>query len=147
MGLFRKKSSLINSVAQADAAKKVNPLDLSSDQDLSIALMNMIAIEEICPSAPPQLVQMVSDMRRELMGRIIDRPAPKDAIFWETATWLLSQSMRMMIDGWVCQGDGDNAGAYTAFDGAYEMYSMFWGLNMGLIDLEDIEKMPKKCNL
>ena len=33
-------------VEKYDAAKKVNPKDLSSDQDLTIAIMNLISIEE-----------------------------------------------------------------------------------------------------
>ena len=33
-------------VEKLDAAKKVNPKDLSSDQDLTIGIMNLISIEE-----------------------------------------------------------------------------------------------------
>ena len=33
-------------IEKVDAMKKVNPLDLSKDQDLSIAIMNLISIEE-----------------------------------------------------------------------------------------------------
>ena len=40
------KMTLEEMVARVDASKKVNPLDLSSDQDLSIALMNLISLEE-----------------------------------------------------------------------------------------------------
>ncbi len=32
-------------VERIDASKKVNPKDLSSDQDLTIAIMNLISIE------------------------------------------------------------------------------------------------------
>ena len=41
-----KKMTLEEMIAKVDASKKVNPLDLSSDQDLSIALMNLISLEE-----------------------------------------------------------------------------------------------------
>lgn len=33
-------------VEKIDSAKKVNPKDLSSDQDLTIGIMNLISIEE-----------------------------------------------------------------------------------------------------
>ena len=33
-------------VERIDSTKKVNPKDLSSDQDLTIAIMNLISIEE-----------------------------------------------------------------------------------------------------
>ena len=41
-----KKMSLEEMVQKVDESKKVNPLDLSSDQDLSIALMNLVSLEE-----------------------------------------------------------------------------------------------------
>ena len=41
-----KKMSLEEMVRKIDDSKKVNPLDLSSDQDLSIALMNLVSLEE-----------------------------------------------------------------------------------------------------
>ena len=41
-----KKLSMEEMIAEMDAAKKANPLDLSSDQDLSIGLMNLISLEE-----------------------------------------------------------------------------------------------------
>ena len=33
-------------VERIDSSKKLNPKDLSSDQDLAIAIMNLISIEE-----------------------------------------------------------------------------------------------------
>ena len=41
-----KKLSMEEMIEKLDAAKKANPLDLSSDQDLSIALMNLVSLEE-----------------------------------------------------------------------------------------------------
>ena len=38
-----KKLSMEEMIEKLDAAKKANPLDLSSDQDLSIALMNLVS--------------------------------------------------------------------------------------------------------
>ena len=40
------KMTMQEMIEKVDASKKVNPLDLSSDQDLSIALMNLISLEE-----------------------------------------------------------------------------------------------------
>ena len=37
-----KKMTMEEMIEKVDASKKVNPLDLSSDQDLSIALINFI---------------------------------------------------------------------------------------------------------
>lgn len=41
-----KKSTVLRSSSKNRQFQKVNPKDLSSDQDLSIAIMNLISIEE-----------------------------------------------------------------------------------------------------
>ncbi|MBD5398612.1 hypothetical protein HDR60_03850, partial [bacterium] len=41
-----REESIKNFVEKIDNMKKLNPKDLSSDQDLSIAIMNLISIEE-----------------------------------------------------------------------------------------------------
>ena len=41
-----KEQSIREFVEKIDNMKKANPKDLSSDQDLSIAVMNLISIEE-----------------------------------------------------------------------------------------------------
>lgn len=43
---MKKIDSVKEFVEKIDSSKKVNPKDLSSDQDLSIAIMNLISIEE-----------------------------------------------------------------------------------------------------
>ena len=66
-------------VEKFDSMKKVNPKDLSSDQDLSIAIMNLISIEEhlIFSGAKTgktsfyDLVDCVRNMRKDLMQKMI----------------------------------------------------------------------------
>ena len=43
---MKKAKDVKEFVERGDQAKKVNPKDLSSDQDLTIAIMNLISIEE-----------------------------------------------------------------------------------------------------
>ena len=43
---MKKAESVKEFVERVDALKKKNPKDLSSDQDLTIAIMNLISIEE-----------------------------------------------------------------------------------------------------
>ena len=43
---MKKAKDVKEFVERVDQAKKVNPKDLSSDQDLTIAIMNLISIEE-----------------------------------------------------------------------------------------------------
>ena len=66
-------------VEKMDAAKKVNPKDLSSDQDLSIGIMNLISIEEHLmfsgaktgKTAFYDQINEVREMRKRMMQKII----------------------------------------------------------------------------
>ena len=121
-----KKLSMTRLIEQADAAKKVNPLDLSSDQDLTVALMNLIVLEELSVNYP-ELYSMVRELRIELMSRVV-RAAPGGKV-WCISKHLLGAAMRLI--------DARNNDAYNR---AYELYSLFWGLNMGLIDVPGVTK-------
>lgn len=112
------KKNLKNMVEYTDASKKVNPLDLSSDQDLTIALMNLVAIEEIAPNG--QIGQMVGEMRERLMARMT-----QDAEIMVRGYELLAQAVRAMDDAARAQQDGDNVMAYKLYDASYEAYVLY----------------------
>ena len=112
------KKNLKHMVEYTDASKKVNSLDLSSDQDLTIALMNLVAIEEIAPNG--QIGQMVGEMRERLMARMT-----QDAEIMVRGYELLAQAVRAMDDAERAQQDGDNVTAYKLYDASYEAYVLY----------------------
>lgn len=112
------KKNLKHMVEYTDASKKVNPLDLSSDQDLTIALMNLVAIEEIAPNG--QIGQMVGEMRERLMARMT-----QEAEIMVRGYELLAQAVRAMDDAARAQQDGDNVTAYKLYDSSYEAYVLY----------------------
>ena len=112
------KKNLKHMVEYTDASKKVNPLDLSADQDLTIALMNLVAIEEIAPNG--QIGQMVGEMRERLMARMT-----QDAEIMVRGYELLAQAVRAMDDAERAQQDGDNVMAYKLYDASYEAYVLY----------------------
>lgn len=144
-----KKLTLEEMVAAADAAKKVNPLDLSSDQDLSIALMNLISLEEhfffsgakTGKTGFYDLINTVRDMRKELMERIVKKSTAESGEVWCISKHLLAASMRLMEVGTKALGAGNGKDAYEMFNKAYDLYSLFWGINMNLIDLAGVKKV------
>ena len=127
------KKSISKRVEQIDDQKKVNPLDLSSDQDLTVALMNLIAVEDMVNAGA--LGDMVRDVREKLM-----RPIVRDMDNAEMLRDLLGGAMRMMDDGCDLLANGKQSAAYDAFNRSYELYSVFWGLNMGMVDKKTIQK-------
>ena len=146
-----KKLSMEEMIEQMDAAKKANPLDLSSDQDLSIGIMNLISLEEHfffsgAKTGKPgfyDLINTVREMRKGLMERIVDKSSAEGGEVWCISKHLLAASMRLMEVGTKALGAGNKEDAYSMFEKAYDLYSLFWGLNMHLIDLNGVhESVP-----
>lgn len=131
-------------VEKYDSLKKDNKLDLSADEDLSIAIMNLISIEEHLffsgaktgNSAYYDLLAEIRDMRKDLLKEIIKE---YDGEVWCISKHLLASSYRLMEYGTKHLGRGNVELAKDVFEKAYGLYSLFWGLNMGLIKSEDIE--------
>lgn len=150
------KMSLEEMIEKVDASKKVNPLDLSSDQDLSIALMNLISLEEhfyfsggkTGKTGFYDLINVVRDMRKELMERIVKKSTAENGEVWCISKHLLAASMRVMEVGTKANAAGNKKEAYDLFNKAYDLYSLFWGINMDLIDLTGVQKVePEVYNI
>ena len=152
MKKMTKKLSMEEMIEKLDAEKKANPLDLSSDQDLSIALMNLVSLEEHFFFSGAKtgkvgfydLINTVRNMRKELMERIVKKSGPEDGEVWCISKHLLAASMRLYEVGTKAMGAGRKKDAYEMFSKAYDLYSLFWGLNMHLIDLDGVhESIPE----
>ncbi len=139
-----KESKIKEFVEKIDAAKKVNPKDLSSDQDLTIAIMNLISIEEHLMFSGAKtgknsyydLIEQVRETRKNLMQKVIPE---YEGEVWCISKHLLSASMRLMEVGTKQQSLQHKEEAYKLFDQSYELYCLFWGLNMKLLNLEDVK--------
>jgi hypothetical protein len=148
------KMTMEEMIEKIDASKKINPLDLSSDQDLSIALMNLISLEEhfffsgakTGKTGFYDLINTVREMRKELMARIVKKSTAENGEVWCISKHLLAASMRLMEVGTKAIGTGNTKDAYDLFNKSYELYSLFWGLNMGLIDLTGVKKIAPEVS-
>ena len=138
---MKKAESVKEFVERIDAAKKKNPKDLSSDQDLTIAIMNLISIEEhlIFSGAKTgktgfyDMVQEVRELRKNLMLKII--PSYEGEV-WCISKHLLAAAMRLMEVGTKQQSMNHKEEAYQLFTQAYDLYCLFWGLNMNLVNID-----------
>lgn len=147
---MKKIESVQEFVEKLDAAKKVNPKDLSSDQDLTIGIMNLISIEEHLMFSGAKtgktefydLINEVREMRKNAMLKII--PSYEGEV-WCISKHLLAASMRVFEVGTKALAAGDKQTAYDLFDQSYGLYCMFWGLNMGMLtgDKKDVKTSKK----
>lgn len=158
---MKKAENVKEFVERIDASKKLNPKDLSSDQDLSIAIMNLISIEEHLVFSGAKtgktsyydLIKEIRETRKNLLQKII--PSYEGEV-WCMSKHLLATSMRLMEVGTKQQSLGRDEEAYKMFNSAYDMYCLFWGLNMGMMetkdlkwiepDVEELKKITVKAN-
>ena len=133
-------------IDQVENSKKDHKLDLSADQDLSIAIMNLVSIEEhffftggkTGKNEYYDLIREVREMRKELLKKIIKE---YEGEIWCISKHLLAASMRLMEVGTKQLGQGKRDEAYDLFGKAYNLYSLFWGVNLKLIDVSEIKKI------
>jgi len=126
--------------------KKEHKLDLSSDEDLSIAVMNLVSLEEhfFFTGAKTgkekyyDLLGKVREIRKELLKKIV-----KDAEgeVWCISKHLLAASMRLIEVGTKELTKDNKKEAENLFSKAYDLYSLFWGINLKLVDIGQVKKI------
>jgi len=133
---------LLDKVERITSEKK---LDLSSGEDLSIGIMNLISIEEHLFYTSQKtkdkkyldLLNEVRIMRTELLREIIK---DYEGEIWCISKHLLAASMRIMEVGTKELKKGNKEKAWNLFDKSYKLYSLFWGLNLGVVSKKDVRQ-------
>lgn len=146
----KKITSVDDFIKKMNDAKKDNPLDLSSDEDLSIAIMNLISIEEHFFFTAKKtdndsyfdLLKEVREMRKNLLKKMIKE---YEGEVWCISKHLLAASMRLMEVGTKKLGQGDNKQAKELFENSYKLYTLFWGLNLNAIEIDKIDHIDEKA--
>lgn len=122
-----------------EALRKSGTIDLSAEEDLSIAVMNLISLEEHfyftgMKTENPQyfdFMEEVRSTRKALLEKLIDR---HEGETWCITKHLLATTMRLMEVGTKRQSEGKKDEAREMFAHAYKAYSLFWALRLKLID-------------
>jgi hypothetical protein len=127
-------------IQKMNSLKKSGKFDLSMEEDLSIAVMNLISLEEhfyftgekTAETGYFDLVVQAREVRKELLGRLVGK---HEGETWCASKHLLAATMRLIEVGTKLQSSGDKKAAKRTFDLAYKTFSMFWGVRLKLIDL------------
>jgi hypothetical protein len=125
-------------IEKVDNMKKKDKMDLSSDQDLSLAIMNLISIEEHLfftgaktgKTKYYDLLKEARDIRKELLQKIIK---DYEGEVWCISKHLLAASMRLMEVGTKQLSMHNKKEAHDLFQKAYDLYGLFWGINLNVI--------------
>ena len=130
--------------AEYDKLKRSDLQDLSADQDLVLAIMNLISIEEHLDvtgaktqkTAYYQLISELRDLRKQLLKRVL--PAYEGEV-WCVSKHLLAASYRLLEVGSKQLDLQHEQLAYDYYQQAYQLYNLFWGLAMQIIPLDQQE--------
>ncbi|OGL83779.1 hypothetical protein A3J36_03640 [Candidatus Uhrbacteria bacterium RIFCSPLOWO2_02_FULL_54_37] len=133
-------------IEKINAMKKTGEIDLSLEEDLSIAVMNLVSLEEHFFFTAEKtgkedyfdLLNETREIRKALLGRMVDR---HEGETWCITKHLLAATMRLIEVGTKLLGEGKKSEAKEMFDRAYRLYALFWGLRLKLISLGEVKKV------
>jgi hypothetical protein len=137
-----------NILKKVEKLKASGNFDLSQEEDLSIAVMNLISLEEHFFMTSQKtgkddyldLLQQTREVRKRLLGRMIDQ---HEGETWCISKHLLASTMRIMEVGTKLQTDGKSEEAKAMFADAYRIYSLFWAVRLKLLNLKNVKKIEE----
>lgn len=132
-------------IKKVNLAKENSGIDLSVEEDLSIAIMNLISLEEhffftaekTGKDEYLELMRTVRNMRKNLLGMMIKK---YEGEVWCISKHLLAASMRLIEVGTKMQSKGEVDSAKDMFGKSYELFSLFFALRFKMLTIPDIEK-------
>ncbi len=127
---------------KVDKVVQQKDLDLSADEDLSIAIMNLISIEEHLfftsqKTGKPQYLELLNEVRLMRTGLLKKIIKDYEGEVWCISKHLLAASMRVMEVGTKELKKGNKKEAWNLFEKSYKLYSLFWGINLGIVKMQD----------
>jgi len=121
-------------VDKVEKVTKQRKMDLTSDADLSIGIMNLISLEghlffsaeETHKDEYFDILLEIRQMRIELLKKII---VEYEGEVWCISKHLLSACMRLMETGTKQLAEGNKEDAKLLFEKSYRLYRLFWDIN------------------
>mgnify|MGYP001606644015 CR=1 FL=1 len=123
---------------------KGKEFDLSKQEDLSIALMNLISLEEhfyfssmkTGNKAYLDMLNSVRNLRKTLLKKIVKDPKGEE---WCISKHLLASSMRLIEVGTKELQENEKE-AEIYFKSAFELYSLFFAINTKIIEIKELKE-------
>jgi hypothetical protein len=139
------KITLKQLLEKINRLKQTGEIDLSLDEDLSIAVMNLISLEEHFYFTAQktgkddylELLNQTREIRKVLLKKMV---AVHEGETWCISKHLLATTMRLIEVGTKLYSSNRQGEAKEMFNHAYQIYSIFWALRLKLIDTAEIKK-------
>jgi DNA-binding protein H-NS len=135
-------------LVKIESLKEKAGVDLSTTEDLSLAVMNLISLEEHFFFTGVKLGKdeyfdssnEIRNLRKELLKELMPN---HEGETWCISKHLLSTTMRLIEVGNKLQSEDKKEEAKKMFERAYKIYSIFWALKLKLIDGQLIKDTAK----
>lgn len=129
--------------------KQKKDADLSMEEDLSLAIMNLISLEEhfflTAEKTGKNEYLKYLEETRNLRKKLLEVMIPKnEGETWCISKHLLAATMRMMEVGTKYQTMKEPKKAGDAFADAYKLYNLFWAIRLKLMNLSDLKDIKSK---
>lgn len=146
--MLTKSPTLDEFLAKIESLKAKTGADLSTAEDLSLAVMNLISLEEhfFFTGAKTKKAEYFDTMReiREMRKGLLGKLMPNhEGETWCISKHLLATAMRLLEVGSKLQSEGKTDEARDSFGQAYKVYSIFWALKLNLISGQTIAETIK----
>lgn len=136
-------------IVKIEKMKKSGEIDLSTEEDLSLAVMNLISLEEhffftgvkTAKDGYFDLLLQVREARKKLLKKLIGK---HEGETWCISKHLLGTTMRLIEVGTKLYSDDKKIEAKEVFAKAHEIYSIFWALRLKLIDTAGLKAAAAK---
>lgn len=138
--MIKKEISQEEFMRKIESLKEKSGVDLSTTEDLSIAVMNLISLEEhffftAVKTGDDEYfntAQEVRNLRKEALHTLMPT---HEGETWCASKHLLAASMRFMEVGNKLHSEGKKEEAKEMFARAHKTYSIFWALKLRLINV------------
>jgi len=134
-----------------ESLKKRAGVDLSTAEDLSMAVMNLVSLEEhffftgvkTKKDSYFDTSQEIRSVRKELLAILMPN---HEGETWCISKHLLATTMRLIEVGSKLQSEDRKDQAKNMFNKAYKIYSIFWALKLKLISGHEIKTVAKNSS-
>jgi hypothetical protein len=147
-----KKTITINEfMEKIDSLKDKAGVDLSITEDLSLAVMNLISLEEHFFFTGVKTKEdkyfdtslEIREVRKDLLAELMPN---NEGETWCISKHLLATTMRLIEVGNKLNSENRKDKAKEMFEKAYKVYSIFWALKLKLITGEKIQQTAKNSS-
>jgi len=135
-------------LAKIDSLKEKAGVDLSTAEDLSVAVMNLISLEEHffftgVKTKKDEYFDTSLEIR-EIRKKLLEQLMPNhEGETWCISKHLLATTMRLIEVGNKLHSEGKKEKAKQTFENAYKIYSIFWALKLKLIKGQNVKEAAK----